>query len=206
MANGRNCKAVSCALTSSDSNGSVARARWHEQRPFDLPTTTDDAGRVRVCHLFTTYQALRSPASVRRDARSSIIAIGRTTNIGCQRRPLLAHCAQAGLRGSPGATLGAMHRSTRDDFYQKTVVVLGARQAARWAVACVKGWSSCASAEMLQVNRHALRLQHTDACARNFGHRSDTRLRKDKGVSRHSPANPRHSWLPDLGSNQGPTD
>ena len=29
---------------------------------------------------------------------------------------------------------------------------------------------------------------------------------KDKGVSRQSPANPRHSWLPDLGSNQGPTD
>ena len=30
--------------------------------------------------------------------------------------------------------------------------------------------------------------------------------RKDKGVSRHLPANPRLSWLPDLGSNQGPTD
>ncbi len=43
-------------------------------------------------------------------------------------------------------------------------------------------------------------------CAGNFGHEQDTGLEKDKGVSRHSPANPRHSWLPDLGSNQGPTD
>ena len=65
---------------------------------------------------------------------------------------------------------------------------------------------SGALAEALQVNRQALRLQHTDACTQIFGHGSDTELGKDKGVSRHSPANPRHSWLPDLGSNQGPTD
>ena len=30
--------------------------------------------------------------------------------------------------------------------------------------------------------------------------------RKGTGVSGYSPANPRHFWLPDLGSNQGPTD
>ena len=49
---------------------------------------------------------------------------------------------------------------------------------------------SGALAEALQVNRQALRLQHTDACARNFGHGSDMGLRNDKGVSRQSPANP----------------
>ena len=38
-------------------------------------------------------------------------------------------------------------------------------------------------ANALLVNRQALRLQHTDACGRNFGHGSDTGLRKDKGVS-----------------------
>jgi hypothetical protein len=32
------------------------------------------------------------------------------------------------------------------------------------------------------------------------------RFQKVEGVSWQSPANPRHSWLPDLGSNQGPTD
>ena len=45
-------------------------------------------------------------------------------------------------------------------------------------------------AKALLVNKQALRLQHTGACARNFGHGSDTGLRKDKGVSGHSPANP----------------
>ena len=66
---------------------------------------------------------------------------------------------------------------------------------------------SCALAEVLKVvNRQALRLQLTNARARIFGHGSDTGHRKDKGVSRQSPANPCHSWLPDLGSNQGPTD
>ena len=46
-----------------------------------------------------------------------------------------------------------------------------------------------ALAEALQVNRQALCLQHTDACTQIFGHGSDRKFEKDKGVSRHSPAN-----------------